>query len=305
MKLLALFGVVLLAASMAACDNGSSDDGDSGSSSYTATGGDSGGGETGGTSSKTVTTVFVKMDAGTFSMGCSAGSSYTTVHSVTLTRDFYICDHEVTQAEYKAVMGTNPSSHLGDESRPVEYVSWNDAIEYCNKLSQKEGRTPCYSGSGSSVTCNFNANGYRLPTEAEWEYAARAGDTTTSAWTWSGTTVESSLGNYAWYSANSGSNSVYTTHPVKDKLPNAKGLYDMSGNVEEWCWDWYGSYGSSAVTDPTGPSSGSLRVSRGGNYLSGYGCSDASGCAVSYRYTGFAPDYWHVDLGFRVCRSAQ
>lgn len=139
MKLLALFGAVLLAASMTACDNGSSDDGDSGSSSYTATGGDSGGGETGGTSSKTVTTVFVKMDAGTFSMGCSAGSSYTTVHSVTLTRDFWICDHEVTQAEYKAVMGTNPSSHLGDESRARGICE----LERCNRILQQaepEGR---------------------------------------------------------------------------------------------------------------------------------------------------------------------
>lgn len=253
-------------------------------------------GGTGGTSSKTVTTVFVKMDAGTFSMGCSAGFASETVHSVTLTRDFWICDHEVTQAEYKAVMGTNPSSHLGDESRPVEQVSWNDAIAYCNARSTNEGRTPCYTVSGDSVTCNFNANGYRLPTEAEWQYAARAGDTTTSARTWSGTTLESSLGNYAWYKANSGN----TTHPVKDKLPNAKGLYDMSGNVDEWCWDWYGDYGSSAVTDPTGPSSGLGRVLRGGCYG-----SDADICSVSYAFRACAPSTRVNGIGFRVCRSAQ
>lgn len=304
-KLLALFGVVLLAASLTACDNGSSDDGDSEDSSYTATGTgttdtSTAGGTTssgsGSTSSKTVTTVFVKMDAGTFSMGCSADDySDETVHSVTLTRDFWICDHEVTQAEYKAVMGTNPSFHTGDENRPVERVSWNDAIAYCNARSTNEGRTPCYTVSGSSVTCNFDANGYRLPTEAEWEYAARAGDTTTSARTWSGTSSESSLGNYAWYIANSRS----TTHPVKDKQPNAKGLYDMSGNVNEWCWDWYGSYGSSAVTDPTGPSSGSTRVYRGGS--SWY---NAAYCAVSSRFDYNPGDRYSI-LGFRVCRSAQ
>ncbi len=413
-KLLALFGMVLLAASMAACDNGSSDDGDSAGLAYTSTGagstatggtvysgsmtvdstayttltmqGDSSSGTavlsgsgasisgsyaravaasaattaysgsytitfrfgtitvtfsgsivtlvsgsvtasgsgtlavqasggTGGTSSKTVTTVFVKMDAGTFSMGCSADYDET-VHSVTLTRDFWICDHEVTQAEYKAVMGTNPSSCTGDESRPVEQVNWYDALVYCNRLSQQEGRTPCYTISGSTdpadwgavptsdnatwigVACDFDTNGYRLPTEAEWEYAARAGDTTTGTRTWSGTSSESSLGSYAWYSANRGGS---TTHPVKDKQPNAKGLYDMSGNVHEWCWDgWTGSggYGSDAVTDPTGWTCSS-RVVRGGS------CWDyANNCAVSTRLNS-VPGARDYSFGFRVCRSAQ
>lgn len=247
------------------------------------------------------------MDAGTFQMGCSAGFDDETVHSVTLTRDFWICDHEVTQAEYKAVMGTNPSYHTGDESRPVEQVSWNDAIEYCNRLSQKEGRTPCYTGSGSSVTCNFAANGYRLPTEAEWEYAARAGDTTTSTRTWSGTSSESSLGDYAWY--DDVANGDGPTHPVKDKQPNAKGLYDMSGNVDEWCWDLYDKrYGSSAVTDPTGPSSSptGFRVRRGGNHW-----YDATCGSVSFRDCGDPDDRYDDSdepcdyIGFRVCRSAQ
>lgn len=231
-------------------------------------------------------------------MGLDDGVGYSwesPAHSVTLTRAFYICNHEVTQAEYKAVMGMNPSHFTGDTSRPVEQVSWYDAIEFCNQLSRMEGLTPCYSGSGDSMTCNFNANGYRLPTAAEWEYAARAGDTTTSARTWSGTSSESSLVNYAWYMSNEGS----TTHSVKTKLPNANGLYDMSGNVFEWCWDWYGSYGSSAVTDPTGPSSESRRVVRGGDYW-----SSVSYCAVSLRNNNY-PNRCVDSIGFRVVRTAQ
>ena len=311
--------LVACAVGISACDNENSDKKDDAvytpNTGSSGTGGSGGSGASGGsTSSKTVTTVFVKMDAGTFQMGCSAGESNETVHSVTLTRDFYICDHEVTQAEFQAVMGSNPSYHWGDESVPVDQVCWNEAIVYCNKRSMAEGRTPCYSIGGNTdpaawgpipiaggsnvwldaVTCNFDANGYRLPTEAEWEYAARAGDTTTDARTWSGTTAESSLGSYAWYSENSGS----TTRPVKDKQPNAKGLYDMSGNVSEWCWDWYDSYGSGAVTDPTGPSSGSKHVRRGGDY--GDYLYNAASCSVSYRAYDSA-HYWNREIGFRVC----
>lgn len=255
----------------------------------------SGGGGSGGSSSNsgtgtTVTTQgMIMLSAGTFTMGINSDA-----HSVTLTRAFWICDHEVTQAEYIAVKGTNPSSFTGDESRPVECVSWNDAIEYCNQLSTNEGLTPCYTVSGSNVTCDFSANGYRLPTEAEWEYAARAGDTTMNAETYSGTTTGGLLGNYAWYAVNSGN----TTHPVKTKQPNANGLYDMSGNVHELCWDWYGSYSGDA-TNPTGSSSGSYRVSRGGHYTTG-----PTACTVSHR-NGVDPDGRSDGLGFRVVRTAQ
>ena len=234
---------------------------------------------------------FVRIAAGSFTMGKDSDA-----HSVTLTRDFYICDHEVTQAEYLAVKGSNPSYFTGDTSRPVEKVSWYDAVDYCNRLSENEGLTPCYTGSGSSVTCDFTADGYRLPTDAEWEYAARAGDTTTSADTWSGTSSSSSLGDYVWYSANASS----TTHPVKSKQPNANGLYDMSGNANEWCWDWYAGY-SGAATDPTGPSSGSYRVVHGGSW------NDlAYACAVTFRFgnLNITPNTTAEGLGFRVVRTA-
>ena len=147
------------------------------------------------------------------------------------------------------------------------------------------------------ATCDFNANGYRLPTEAEWEYAARAGDNTVSSKTWAGTNSSSKLGEYAWYDVNSGEKN----HPVGEKLANAFGLYDMSGNVWEWCWNWYtNSYntGTEGGTDPTGTSSGGLRVSRGGCWS-----YDSGDCAVSVRRSNF-PSRRDNYLGFRVVRSA-
>ena len=192
-----------------------------------------------------------------------AGRDDDSVHSVTLTRDFYMCDHEVTQDEYEAVMGKN--RYTKEAGKPMVRIDWFAATDYCNKLSEKEGLTPCYTKKGKTVTCDFTANGYRLPTEAEWEYAARAGDNTTDRETWSGTNEESLLGEYAWYLDNSGG----TIQPVKEKKPNAWGLYDMSGNVWEWCWDAYSIYSGESETDPTGPASGSRRIRRGGGYDGG------------------------------------
>ena len=186
--------------------------------------------------------------------------------------------HEVTQGEYLDVMGSNPSYFKGDTNRPVEQVSWVDATNFCARLTAREraaGRL------GASDV-------YRLPTEAEWEYGARAGSTTRFSYGDDPGYVK--LGDYAWFSGNSGS----TTHPVGLKLPNAWGLHDMSGNVWEWCLDWYGSYPGGSLTDPRGPDTGSNRVDRGGGWGGG-----GRGCRSAYR-NGDTPDSRNGDLGFRV-----
>ncbi len=233
-----------------------------------------------------------------------------TQHSVTLSA-FYMGKYEVTQEQYLAVMGNNPSWFTSGAAageiqgkRPVEMVSWYNAIVFCNRLSMKEGLTPAYSIGGNTnpgvwgtvptssnatwdaVVCNWNANGYRLPTEAEWEYACRAGTTTVY---YTGNTISDNTG---WYVNNSGNK----THEVGKKPANAYGLYDMHGNVDEWCWDWYGSYGSAAQTDPVGASSGSYRVLRGG----GWG-NVAEGLRSANRNTGY-PSSRINHLGFRVLR---
>ena len=262
---------------------------------------------------------FVLIPAGTFQMGSNVGySDNKPVHEVTITKPFYMGKYEVTQAEYEKYCSygsSSPSSSYGDgDNYPAYYVSWYDALVYCNKRSMAEGFTPCYSISGSTdpskwgtvptssnntwnaVVCNWNANGYRLPTEAEWEYAARAGDNTVASLTYSGTSDVNKLGEYAWYSSNSNSK----THEVGTKKANGFGLYDMSGNVWEWCWNWWtNSYDAEAEggSDPTGSSAGSYRVGRGGGW-DGY----SDGCAVSCR-NYFGP-YSRFDLGFRVVRAS-
>ena len=267
---------------------------------------------------------FVLVEAGTFQMGSEEGyDDNKPVHEVTITKPFYMGKYEVTQAEYEKYCSygsDSPSSDWGaGDNYPAYFVSWYDALVYCNKRSMAEGLTPCYSISDSTdpedwgdvptswnstlnstwnaVECNWNANGYRLPTEAEWEYAARAGDNTVDSFTYSGTSDVNKLGDYAWY----GDNSNSTTHEVGTKSPNAYGLYDMSGNVWEWCWNWItDSYDTEAEggSDPTGASAGSDRVIRGGswNYSSG-------NCAVSYRDYYF-PYGRTANLGFRVVRLA-
>jgi len=183
------------------------------------------------TPERVVAPEMVRINGGTFMMGSpknEAGRYDNEVqHSVTV-GSFYMGKYEVTQKEYQAVMGTNPSGFKGD-NLPVEQVSWYDAVNYCNRLSQREGLTPAYTVNGENVTWNQNANGYRLPTEAEWEYACRAGTTTPYS---TGKSITSSQANYG----------DSKTTAVGSFTPNPWGLYDMHGNVWEWCWDWYDNY---------------------------------------------------------------
>ncbi|HNZ07561.1 MAG TPA: formylglycine-generating enzyme family protein [Candidatus Cloacimonadota bacterium] len=239
----------------------------------------------------------IAVQGGTFNNGTS---------DVTIS-SFYIDKYELTQAGYQAVMGTNPSYFTGVTNGPVEQVSWFNAIEYCNRRSLQEGLNPCYSygtfGSNpdnwpggwntsntnhTNVSCNWSANGYRLPTEMEWMFAARGGNQTHN-YTYSGS---NNLNEVGWYGENSGS----TTHPVGTKQPNELGLYDMSGNVWEWVWDIYGSYPSGAQTDPHGATSGSNRVGRGGSWG-----NDAAYCTVSSRYNLNATSGYNF-MGFRCVR---
>ena len=216
----------------------------------------------------------VWVSGGTFTMGATSeqgSDAYNwekPAHSVTLS-GYYIGKYEVTQKLWKAVMGNNPSGFKGD-NLPVENVSWNEVQEFIKKLNQMTGKH------------------YRLPTEAEWEYAARGGSNS-RGYKYSGS---NNIGSVAWYTENSGSK----THPVGTKSSNELGIYDMSGNVLEWCQDWYSSnyYSSSSQRNPQGPASGSFRVGRGGGWL-----SDARSCRVSNRL-GRVPGYWSGALGFRL-----
>ena len=226
---------------------------------------------------KTVMFRMKLVEAGTFQMGRAGSEDVATpVHQVTLTKNYYMGETEVTQALWYAVMGQNPTSDgsqwestygLGD-SNPAYYVSWNDCQTFISKLNALTGVT------------------FRLPTEAEWEFAAKGGNKS-QGYTYAGS---NKLGDVAWYSGNSSSK----THEVATKAPNELGLYDMSGNVWEWCQDLYGSYSSSAQTDPTGPTSGSLRVLRGGSWD-----SDAANCRVADRGWTYAT-YRSGNLGFRL-----
>ncbi|GHT82335.1 hypothetical protein FACS1894137_01030 [Spirochaetia bacterium] len=231
----------------------------------------------------------VLVEWGSFQMGNDNGEKEEIpVHSVTV-RSFRINKYEVSQQEWISLMENNPSNFKGN-SLPVENVTWYEAVEYCNALSLKEGLSPAYRIQGNATVCDFNANGYRLPTEAEWEYAAKGGKKDYLALTYSGGENPADL---AWYHANSGGR----THTVGTKTPNSLGLYDMSGNVWEWCWDWYGSYGKGEQIDPKGHKTGVTRVRRGGGWFFGaeYLRSTVRGQFPPSNRSGY--------LGFRVCQS--
>jgi len=223
----------------------------------------------------------VRIPAGEFMMGSpdadsAARDAEKPQHRVRITKPFYLGMYEVTQAQYEQVMGNNPSYHKASGSEaPVDRATWEEADEFCWELSDlpeeiKMGRR------------------YRLPTEAEWAYAARAGSTGTYCYG----DDESLLGDYAWWDENAGAK----THPVGQKKPNAWGLYDVLGNVREWCADWYqvDYYASSPTDDPTGPSTGLYRVERGAHW-------GASAAYIrSAIRTRAAPDYRSTGTGFRV-----
>lgn len=228
---------------------------------------------------------YVRIEAGTFTMGSpnseEGRNPDETQHEVTITRDFWLKKTEVTQGEWESVMGSNPSRSLACGSDcPVEGVSWLDTVEYLNTLSDREGLERCY-GIDASFS-GLGCTGYRLPTEAEWEYAARAGTTEARY---------GELESVAWYVENSND-----PHGVGQKSPNPWGLHDMLGNVWEWVQDWYAPYGGNA-SDPLGLGAGGDRVARGGSWH-----AHAGNVRAAYRGT-FSPGYRGGHLGFRSARS--
>ena len=246
--------------------------------------------EASGTTEQPTSMTFKKISAGTFMMGSPRGEGYggadETQHKVTITKAFYIQTTEVTQGQWKAVMSTEPwkgqifggkpAAVKEGTNYPATYVNWDDAVAYCKKLSEKEGKT------------------YRLPTEAEWEYACRAGTQTT----WSFGNDEQVLGDYAWYRENAYAIGAEFAHQGRLKRPNAFGLFDMHGNVYEWCHDYYkvDYYNESPVVDPQGPPSGSPRVLRGGSWIL---ITRDTRSAVRFRYGQQAGSRLS---GFRVVR---
>jgi len=247
----------------------------------------------------------VRISGGTFLMGSPANEpgrfapSEGPQHQVTVST-FYMAKYPVTQAEFYEMTGDYPSYFSGD-NLPVDSVTWFEAVEYCNRLSICDGLTPAYVIDGDDVTWYRNVNGYRLPTEAEWEYACRAG-TTTPFYTGNNITTDQANynGNDPYNNNPKGINREKTTE-VGSFPPNPWGLYDMSGNVWEWCWDWMGDYTNSAEKDPVGPASGSARVIRGGVWYFGGTAQRSANRASNDPETDFSEG---ESIGFRLVRNA-
>ena len=236
----------------------------------------------------------VKLEPGIFLMGSPKAEEGRyppeQLHEVKLTRGFWILDTEVTQALYQEVMGTNPSKNPDcGPTCPVEEVNWFDAIAFCNRLSKIEGLSPAYTVLKDQVRWNWGANGYRLPTEAEWEYAARGAGANKGAYPGGGPPDA-----VAWHNANARGR----PHPSKELRPNEIGLYDMGGNVREWVWDFPVYFDAQYAIDPTGPAQGQERMTRGGSWS-----ADASRVRNAYRRPS-KPTERTPHVGFRVVRTS-
>ena len=254
--------------------------------------------------------IFIK--GGTYNMGSPETEAQREddekQHTVTV-NDFYIGKYEVTQKEYQEIMGENPSNFSGD-NLPVENITWYEAIEYCNKLSEKEGLKPVYTINGTNVSWDKSSNGYRLPTEAEWEYAARAGTTTVFNTENSISADEANFyGHYPYlieenYFTQENLDTKpgeyrQTTTPVGSFSPNKWGLYDTHGNVREWCFDYYGEYDTQNTDNPSGVTTGTLKVNRGGSWN-----DYAKHMRSAYR-SSLAPEQRMNNTGFRIVRNSE
>ena len=235
----------------------------------------------------------VQLPGSSFEMGSAKGESRELpVHTVEIS-PFLMGATEITQYQYKALTGINPSNSYGDDNLSVDTVSWVDAGKYCNLLSDRAGLERCYDE--TTWKCDFSKNGFRLPTEAEWEYACRAG--TKTAYNFGNS--PSNLGESAWFGNIEIGNCDNIPHPVGSKKPNRWGLFDMHGSNWEWCNDWYDDnyYKSSPRQNPKGPQTGYMRVMRGGSWINN------PEFLTSARRECYVPSLNYLDIGFRVVRN--